>query len=274
MKKEYVIQRPEKEAKGRSFQATCVASATANSLWAEARNRERGATIRPAWAMFAGTEQELRPFVANLKSGRKAEPAGDNSRGGDSERFEFLRTSGFLTSWQREPEGSLVTLYHPELFRLDPGLLDPEGINFCLFVPTDWASAQQVEPAAAVRHVQRLAPKMEPEYLSGLVVASFLFAAYVDRRTRCPLVSDERFYLQLLVASLDRGFASLPGSDLKYNRSRSEWGHHEAHGFNVEFLHHSYYDAVDMHGLGFDHMISFMATHAAFEEFLAEQVTL
>lgn len=275
MMKEYVIQPSEKDTKGRAFQATCVAAATADNLWAEARGRDPGSTMRAVWAMFAGTEQQLRPFVANLKSGRKAEPAGDNWKGGDSERFEFLRSSGFQTYWQREAEGCLVTLYHPELFRLDPGLIDPVRIDFLLFVPTEWARAQQVDLEASVRHVQPLVPNVPSDYLASLAVTSYLFAGYLDRRTRCPLFADGRFYLQLLVAALDQGLASVPGGDLKYNRGRGDvWGHNSAHCFNVDTLGTSYHERLGIGEIGFDHMISFSATHTVFERFLADQVTL
>src|SRR5690606_3631421 len=126
----YVIQTREGD-KGRAFSATCLAVATADGLWdEERRDRSKGA-IRPVWAMFAGTAQQLRSFHANLKGGRKAEPVGHN--GGDNDRLEFLRSSKFLTIWQHTDEGSALTLYHPDLFRLDPGLVDPAGLNFLLF---------------------------------------------------------------------------------------------------------------------------------------------
>jgi hypothetical protein len=268
MMKDYEIQ-PQKDQKGRSFRATCLAVATADSLWEEGAN---GNAIRPVWALFAGSEQEMRSFVANLKAGRKAEPAQDNWRGGDEERFEFLRSVGFSTAWQREPEGTLVTLFHPELFRLDPGLIEPAKIRFALFVPSDWSRAQRVDRTAPVRHVQPLAPKLAAEQLSTLVPAAYLFAAYLDRRTRCPLVADGRFYLQLLVASLDAGFASVPGRDVKYNNySREEWGHHRSHRFNFE-MGSSYHDRLPLDSIGLEHAISFNSTHIDFEPFLAAQV--
>jgi hypothetical protein len=270
MMKDYAIQRPGKEQKGRSFRATCVAVATANSLWDEGG---KDGAIRPVWAMFAGTEQELRPFVANLKSGRKAEPAEQFWRGGDNERFEFLRSVGFVASWQREAEGSLVTLFHPELFRLDPGLIEPSTIRFLLFVPSDWSDAQRVDVASAVRHVQPLAPKLEEGYLSSLVPTAYLFAAYLDRRTRAPLVADGRFYLQLLLSALDQGLASLPGRDIKYNRSsRDQWGFHNGHGFDFE-MGGSSWSPLGIDSIGLAHVISFNSTHTVFEQFLAEQVT-
>jgi hypothetical protein len=202
--------------------------------------------------------------------GRKAEIAG-KSKQGDGERLEFLRSVGFLTSWQREPEGCLVTIYHPDLFRLDPGLVDPTGLRFVVMAPSDWSDAQQVDVASAVRHVQDLYPRVEAALLNSLVPTAYLFAAYLDRRTRCPLVADGRFYLQILVASLDQRFASMPGSSVQYHTDRSEWGHGR-HGFDAE-VGEGGYRGDTLEKVGIRHAISFSASHESFETFLAEQVT-
>lgn len=268
--KEYVIQ-PREEGKGRSFGATCAALITAYGAFAEGCE---GKTIRPVWALFANTDSELRSFVANLKGGRKAQPPGYGKKG-DESRLEFLRSVGYQVSWQREAEGALATIYHPELFRLDPGLIDPRGISFVLLVPSDWSQAQDVDVATAVRHVVGISPHVGEERLSSLVSTAYLFAAYLDRRTRCPLVADGRFYLQLLVAALETGVASLPGSDIGRRGSmymREEWGRHAHHQFNVEIG--TGYDGSGLHTIGLDHAISVLVKHPAFEEFLAEQVTL
>lgn len=256
-------------AKGRSFAATCVGVATADGLWASG-----GKTIRPVWAVFAGSEGELRPFVTNLRLGRKAERLSNfRSRGGDEERLEFLKTVGYQITWQRESEGAIATLFHPELFRLDPGMVDPAGIQFVLLVPADWSAAQAVEVTPAVDHVRALAPKVDPSFLQRLVPTAYLFAAYLDRRTRCPLVADGRFYLQLLIAALDHGLASLPGNCARYDSHRSEWGHDGRHGFNLEVGGERYCrDSIET--IGLRHAISFSAAHDVFEVFLAEQVAL
>ncbi len=256
-------------AKGRSFTATCVGIATADGLW-----ETNGKTIRPVWAMFAGSDAELRPFVTNLRLGRKADRhSNHSSRGGDEERLEFLKSVGYQVTWQRETEGSIVTLFHPDLFRLDPGMVDPAGIQFVLLVPTDWSEAQTVEVEAAVTHVRALAPTVDPCFLESLVPTAYLFAAFLDRRTRCPLVSDGRFYLQLLVASLDQGLASLAGNCARYNQDRREWGHNSRHGFNVE-VGGERYSRESIETIGLRHAISFHASHEQFEAFLAEQVAL
>jgi hypothetical protein len=214
----------------------------------------------------------------NLKMGRKAEKFSNfRSRGGDEERLEFLKSVGYQVTWQREPEGVLVTIYHPELFRLDPGMVDPTGVNFVLLVPADWSAAQRVDVDAAVRHVQSLrvegSPNVDVALLESLVPTAYLFAAYLDRRTRCPLVASGAFYMQLLIAALEQGLASLPGNCARYNSHRSEWGHSHFHGFNLEIGGERYCrDSIETVGL--QHAISFHASHERFEAFLAEQVVL
>jgi len=268
--KDLVIQ-PSEGKKGRSFQAVCVAVMTANALFPEAN----GKTIRPVFAMFAGTDQELRPFMANLRLGRKAEPPiASYRKQGDGERVEFLKTVGFQVAWQREAEGSIATIYHPDLFRPDPGMVDPAGITFVMLVPNDWADAQDVDLKAAADYVKGFGYKLTDEELQALVPTAYLFAAYIDRRTRCPLIADGRFYLQLLCAALDNGMASFPGSDVKYSYGhRDEWGHNPKHGFNVSIGSYNAHHGPGLEVINARHAISFAAAHDAFEAFLAEQVT-
>ena len=256
--REYVIQ-TQKDQKGRSFRGVLATGIVANGLFDEGAS---GETIRPIWALFLGSEAELRPFMANLKVGRKAEPFGGSSKKSDGERLEFLRSVGFQIAWQREPEGSMVTIYHPELFRLDPGMVDPAGIKFVLLVPPHWEAQQKVDREKALEHTARLG------YTQGsdLVEAAYLFAAYLDRRTRCPLVADGRFYLQLLLAALDQGMASFPGSGLQYQYGYHDhpWGYHKSHWLQAEGLQY----------IGNPKLISVKTSHEAFEIFLAEQVEL
>ena len=250
---------PQEGKKGRSFQATQVACVLANSLFEESG----GNTIRPVWAMFAGSEAQLRPFMANLRLGRKAEVP--SYRRSSSERYEFLKSVGFHVSWQKELEGSLATIYHPELFRLDPGMVDPTGIRFVMLVPDYWIAQQKVETLRAVRYLKQF--KMPEDIdLTQMVPIAHLFSAYLDRRTRCPLIADSRFYLQILCAALTQGLASFPSepSNLSYMpRYAEKWGHN----------HHHYFAAKGLSEVGIRYAISFDTTHEDLENFLAEQVT-
>lgn len=247
--------------KGRSFGSHCVAVMSADALFPSG---DADKPIRPVWAMWAGSEAETRPFIANLRLGRKAEPA-NNHRVSPNDRYEFLKSVGYSVAVQREAEGTITTLYHPELFRLDPGMVNPEGIWFLLIVPEDWAAQQDVEPSPAIHHALKLGIAFDGIDLTALVPAAYLFTAYLDRRTRCPLLADGRFSMQILLAALDQGLASFPGEGLKYtSRRSSDWGYNPKHGFRAERLERA----------GIQHAISFMASHEAFEKFLAEQVTL
>jgi len=257
---DYIIE-PQKGKKGRSFQASNVALVVADGLWESSGSTE----IRPVWAMFCGSDNELRPFIMNLRLGRKAEPAkGGYRRSNAGERLEFLKSAGSYVSWQREAEGSFATIYHPELFRLDPGMVDPEGIKFVMLVPNHWVAKQEVDVESAVRHMKRFDQPLTDEGLADLVAVSCLFAAYIDRRTRCPLPADGRFYMQLLVAALQMHMASIADERMSYPERDRKFGYNPGHGFH----------AVGLKDAGIHTALSFRADHTDFEAFLAEQVAL
>jgi|SRR6478609_1349595 len=260
---DYTIE-PKEGKKGRSFSGYCIAAVVANGLWESGGG---GNEIRPVWAMFCGTESELRPFVTNLRLGRKAEPAkGGYRRSNAGERLEFLKSDNFYTAWQREPEGSIATLYHPELFRLDPGMVDPTAIRFMMLVPRDWAQAQQIDDRPMLQHAKRFKHPLDEAALKLYAPSAYLFAAYLDRRTRCPLLADNRFYMQLLLAALESGLASrIIEGNLRYHPSyREDWGHNPKHACRA--------DGLEDAGIALG--ISFSSAHEPFEKFLAEQVEL
>lgn len=186
--KELTIQ-PQKEGKGRSFGATLVSYVEHRDLVPRG-----GDTIRPVFLALAGSDNELRPFVANLRTGKKAE-TGYKSR----EKYEVLKSAGYQVTWQRTPKGSLVTLFAPDLFALDPGMVDPRGVMFCILPARRW-----LRPADAALPVPECVPEERADDVRRLAP---LFAAYLDRRTRCPLIPDPRFYVQLLANALDEGLA-------------------------------------------------------------------
>lgn len=216
--------------KGRSFTARCVALVVADHLWASGNSDN----VRPIWAQFVGSDAEMRPFATNLMLGRKLEKSGSR-RASASDRIEFLKSAGYQLAWQREPEGTILTVYNPDLFRLDPGMVDPAGAAFVMLTPRWWI-ADQTLPADAAR--------------------ASLFAAMLDRRTRCPLPADVAFYQQLLAAALEQGLADTP-------RDRS-----------VSYSQSFAADGLEQAGLDPDGAIAFKASHDVLEVFLAEQCSL
>jgi hypothetical protein len=216
------------DKKGRSFTAKCTCLVVADNMWVSGSSDN----VRPVWAQFVGSDAQMRPFATNLKLGRKAEQTGAGRRSSSS-RLEFLRSANYQLAWQRETEGTILTVYHPELFRLDPGMVDPGGAAFVMLTPSWWLEDQTLPPDAA---------------------RASLFAAMLDRRTRCPLVADVAFYQQLLAAALEQGLAQTPGNSVSgYVR-----------GFAAEGLEQAGLDPAGA--------LTFKASHDVLEAFLAEQV--
>jgi len=256
---QYVISSENRE-KTRSFVAHLIAAVTRGVV-----STTSGNTVRPVWAVWAESEQQLRPFMANLRLGLKAEEFSSYSR--SSTKFEFLRSAPFKTTWQREAEGSLATIFLPEYFSLDPGMSDVQGIDFAMLVPDWWIAGQQElklseDDLDYLRKYCRFDVDAE-QALPNLAQVAGLFHLYLDRRTRCPMVQDLRFSAQLLLEAFHNEMAALPTNNLTYFYS-SLWGHSRNHMFGAQGLE----------DVGISTAISFMATHEVFEEFLAEQTKL
>lgn len=261
--RELVIALPEegkkrrKANKTRVFRALHLAHFEANALWGGSAE-----TIRPVWIMVGGSEAEIRPFVANLQLGKKFELRERYQ----SEQFELLRSARYQYLWQRiydrTPEGfvdakAIVTAYLPEFFQMDPGMVDTKGVGFCLLPTLEWIRASSAtDPGPSVAHVREVyglqIPLSDQELGSLLPVAS-LFCVYLDRRTRCPLIADPCFYLQIFCASLASGLAGW---------TREGWGQHD--GLKAK--------EVGLSDVGLFPGVVCKTTHEALETFLAEQV--
>lgn len=253
---------PQHEGKGRSFQAMRLASVVADPLW-EGGSAKTDA-IRPVWALFAGSEDELRPFIANLTLGRKASYVmpdhGYKSR--PDGVMEFLKSARYQVTWQHEKKASTATLFLPDLFHMDPGMVDTEGIRFVLMPSLQWLEDQKLDRRTAARYAAKINTKADKETLASLVPMAYLFAAYLDRRTRCPIPADGRFHLQLLLACLQNKLASWPMPDRSYDEPG--FGVHRTSGL----------EAVDVDTWGYCRPIVFQSSHAEFEQLLADEVAM
>lgn len=234
--KEIIVEQ-QKEGKGRSFRATLVSYVEVRSLLPAGND-----AARPVHMTLAGSDNELRPFVANLRTGKKA-VTGYKGR----EKYEVLKSAGFQCAWQRSVLGSVVTLFAPDLFCLDPGMVDPKGVSFVMLPAREWLKPLDVHVPACVPDEQR----------DDVRSMAALFIAYLDRRTRCPLVPDPRFYVQVLACALDEGLASWSGGS-SYSH---EWGQNDGSFMEV---------GTELVGLAPG--LVFRASHETLETFLAAQV--
>ncbi len=264
---------PQQEGKGRSFTATLLSYVTADRLWSGGGTSTD--TNRPVWIMYAASEGEASPFTANLRLGRKALMGEKSSYSRKkSPCVELLKSAGYAFSTQRFSEGSVVTAYLPELFNLDPGMVDPKGASFIVLPSKEWQDTQNLDIRACVQHAVAIGATKEvskdttrptsptAEQVAGLVPLAALFGIYLDRRTRAPLVPDLRFHVQLLIACLREGKASLSMTDT-YSRDRI-FGQNSATMLSEH----------NTCNVGLTPGVAFHSYHTDIEQTLAEQVTL
>ena len=266
---------PKEEGKGRSFRAMCLTMVQADCLSPIAPNAD---VVRPVLAVFAAGDAELRPFVTNLQLGRKAEFDGGGRR--DKVRVEFLRSGGYQVFTQRETEGAIATVCIPDLFRVDPGMVDPEAIRFITFPRASWLTQEPEDRAEAnelrdtyrmmARHAASVGFDHRTEArLMELAPLSYLFAAFLDRRTRCPILADGRFYLHLMLACLRDGLAGFA----RDKRGTGSAYYHDKRPFGLA----AEFDSFVVEGgaeAGFGGAIAFKAKHEEFETLLAAETTV
>jgi hypothetical protein len=256
---------PKTGKKGRSFRAVLMASIEADLLWLGGMTDTDA--LRPVWAMFGGSDQELRSFITNLTLGRKAifKTKNTNYRRTKDEKLEILKSSGYRVFWQREAEGSIATIFLPELFQLDPGMVDPGGVKFVLAPSQEWFEKQRIDTTPLIHHARKCGyHDLTPEQLEDLATLSYLFAAYLDRRTRCPLVADGRFYIQVMLACLKQKLASFSViADRHYYGEETPFGQHPSN---------MYYE-VGTKGVGLQPGLAFRADHTTLETLLSQEVS-
>lgn len=253
MMRELMISPEDGQEKSRSFRAVLLAEAFCEALV------NPGNTLRPAWMMLAASHAEVGPFVANLRAGRKAEIAGTGyGRRGD--RYEFLRSLGYAFASQRLRDATVITAYLPEFVALDPGMVDPAGAKFFLIAERAWLTGGT--PLRALGPVARSMGYTIPDELAtDLALLAPLFCAYLDRRTRAPLIPDPVFYFRVLLACLQEGAASLPSSSRYRAQHGGEFGQHVRLGLTGE----------GWEQVGMLPPIAFSAKHEGLEALLAEQ---
>lgn len=266
---------PKTEGKGRSFRALGLSTVMANGLWDKS---DGGNFERPVYASFAASEGEIRPFVANLMTGRQALKGGNNHR---KAGYEFLKSIGYKVFYQRHEEGTVATLYLPDLCALDPGMVDPEGIKFVMlpgkaYLAREAARMPVAEIVRYARHLPFVKEKNTPvedwrghvsadwteplsvEVLTDMVPLSYLFTLFLGNRSRSPVPPDGKFFISLFLTCLKLGLASYPGESYY---ARSEFGKNARYGFSQNG------DGGLVQG------IAFQATHEEINAVLAAECT-
>jgi hypothetical protein len=279
--------------KTRRFQVTYLAHLCANAWWSG--GQAAADATRPVWLLVAATERAARPFVANLQTGHRAVlvPYRPDQTFTPSPlaQMELLKSAGYRFLWQRltgGPDGplALVTAYLPDLFMLDPGLIDPTGVAFLALTPTWWAEReaailrQDVTTCTTItQHMGTLQRQSSnqggwrgwaPDRLLTLVPQAVHCTSFLERRTSRPLVSTPAFALQLFLAGLEKGLLTLPqpaepGRAYPRPAPEDEWS----------WARHPGSTPVTAYGLtaaGLEPVVACRTTHEALDAFLAAEV--
>ncbi len=244
---EIMIQQEDGE-KGRAMHGHVLAYITADGV-----NGGNTENLRPVFACVASSEAQIRPLIANLRMGKKAVFLHDNPTSREG-KLEFLKSFKIGCSYQRCPSGVVATLVAPDVFTRNPGMVDPSGINFILAPESSVLQGLKWDRKLAMDAVQAffnhlcgieknrqaefdrefnekygygssrawVAPDFHHEFMEYLDHTP-LFAAYLDSRTRCPLIDDLRFMAVLLYRCMD---LKLCGGAMGRNRWEDDrkWG--------------------------------------------------
>lgn len=269
--------KPTKNGKTRQFSATLLGYIKADMLWEGGRTDTKA--IRPVALWVGGSEAALRPFLANLKTGRKANIVTANRwRHNQSDgQIEMLRSAGYDYVWQKLAGGTAVACaYLHELFVTDPGLIDSATCEF-ISAPPQWWVAQQValldtQPdlwQPVLRHARRLhlldesvaplgkLPPFTEDELKMAVALAYHFCTSLDRRTRRPLINSLDFYLQVYLAMLSARGSSHP------NNAGWPWARGSKH-----------FSANGLDRLGVAYPAQMRASQEALDEFLVQQAAI
>lgn len=186
------------ESKGRSFEFELLGYAVCDRLQPMSNNNQR-----PFFAVLAMSDAVVGPVRANILTGRPFGAQDRYIRKRKGEWFEFLKSQRWAWEPQKVAEGTLVTIYRPDLMTPDPGFVDPDMITFGVLVDHAWVAASESHNPLTPEQRAHLAelrdwlcglPAIEPdEFLKHVP----LICAYLDRRTRVPLVQDRVFQVML-----------------------------------------------------------------------------
>jgi hypothetical protein len=249
---EVTVEQDDDKKKGHAFTFELAAYIEAKTIL----GRGASETIRPVFMVAAMSEAKASAVRANLIMGRRFGVLNNHNKWGT--RFEMMRSQPYVWEAQRAEGGYLLTAYVAQPFLPDPGFVDHDRLTFVMLPQLSWVArmAEKLGPIAmgkACAYVSKVLPPkrryddvdVEPE---SVVAMAPLFAAYLDRRTRVPLVPDLRFQLQMLVHML-RIRAAVRPDDTSRSELRSQ----------------------GLEPLGFGEPVMVDTTHKVFEEFAAEE---
>lgn len=253
-----------KGEKGRAFHAELVAWAKAD-FWTDGDK-----ATRPVWAVFAGPAEQLRAFVANLLEGGVAKEDKGWQKGG--ERFEFMRSAGYMVTTRTLEDGSAVATFALRWALTWECPAEPaRALSFVVLPPLAWVAEQRFDETRAIGLLRRLEADtvirdqfMEDEWrgsvrtrqsqiridkvieseLHRMLAYGALLLHYLDHRLALPIPRDPVFGAWLLLLGHVAGPIKIagrpvPGDTWGSNQRWYKVEDAEAAGASPGFLFHA-----------------------------------
>ncbi len=253
--------------KGHVFSGTMMAWVDANALWSGGE-KASATEHRPVWAVIGCTTGAEEPLKANLRLGRNLLQVTRDAMSSVEkfQRWEFMPSAKWEYRAQRWPERNVaaIQVYQPTVFEVTPRFVDAERIAFVLLPRATWIERQGADQAA-LDFVCRL---FDERGVSRSVIERLLpaaralghamaFAGALNKRSRAPILRDRRFCLQLIVAALEEGLASV-----SKETANSGIGYHSSIG----------YAEYGTSALGYAPGVAFSARHETYERLIGREI--
>lgn len=158
----------------------------------------------PVWIAYTGSDAEVQAFTANFRVGRAAEiEEKGRPKHHRSVKNHLLVAKSAGHKWQirRFDDATVALGYVPELFHLEPPPPSPDATHHdWIFCPPGWWLDKAIA-GLEERHGAQ----------APLFARATYFAAYLDRRSRLPILRDPEFHVRLYEAAKhERWTSSLP----------------------------------------------------------------
>lgn len=238
MSERIVVERQSKEGKTRSFEARVVGMTISNMApWVKPNDDK---LIQPVSVLIVGDDSSVRAVVANLRTGRRCWLT-DRKRNTvrNKQPYPSLDLTGtkYQYLFQQFDEGTICHVYSIDLYNQDPGMIDPDDIQFIAPVPKQWVEEQQqylqaIDPELKSWAIKEFTKVCKPQSLKSehewqsiadsIVECAAMTCVYLDRRTRIPILPDLRFQVRLFLECVTVGLCRYP--EQKNERYSRQWG--------------------------------------------------
>lgn len=209
------------KGKGRIFAGDMATFITWNGSGAKTGIKD---SPDPIYMDIVGTEGQLRPLIANMRTGRTMALGDGLYR--SSKTLTLAKAAPLV--WPKmgiHPSGALQVAYVPDLFDLECGMIHESHVTFVCMPPVSWVRdnarpltknemtlcgrmglldrsvilSEDLAHDRGWNPRERSAQFASPEWLAEMITCAVQFCARLDTRTNYPLLPDPMFKFLVMI---------------------------------------------------------------------------